>query len=141
MTSAAGTRMSLFLSEPLATAHTTGSSRSAFSPATCWAFSARSSPSTPVVFWAATLVSTDTSSRMAAMSSINASRLAPAIGGSVAQLDCSGLLGGGKVQHALDRYGGPGANVLFDADLVAAVFQHGGELSQAIHRHPRAVRA
>jgi hypothetical protein len=32
--SAAGTRISLFLNEPLATAHTTGSSRSGLTPAT-----------------------------------------------------------------------------------------------------------
>jgi hypothetical protein len=75
MSSAAGTRMALFTSEPLATAQTTGSSRSARTPATCWALSARSSPSTPAVFLAATLVSTATSSRMVAMSSSSASRL------------------------------------------------------------------
>src|SRR5574343_813170 len=77
---AAGTRISLFFNDPTATAQTTGNSRSAAIPATCWAFSARSSPSTPAVFLAATLVRTATSSRIVAMSSIRASRLAPAIG-------------------------------------------------------------
>src|SRR5205085_3802000 len=67
--------MALFTREPLATAHTTGSSRSARTPLTCCAFRARSSPSTPAVFWAATLVSTETSSRMVEMSSRRARRL------------------------------------------------------------------
>ena len=80
MSSAAGTRMALLMSEPLATAHTTGSSRSVRTPVTCCAFSARSSPSTPAVFLAATLVITATSSMMVAMSSISVSRLAPAMG-------------------------------------------------------------
>src|SRR5262250_2925267 len=75
MASAAGTRMALFSSEPLATAHTTGSSRSARTPATCWALSARSSPRTPAVFYVATFVSTATSSSTDAMSSRRASRL------------------------------------------------------------------
>jgi hypothetical protein len=75
---AAGTRIALFTSEPLATAHTTGSSRSARTPRTCSAFSARSSPSTPAVFEAATFVSTPTSSSKVAMSSISANRLEPA---------------------------------------------------------------
>ena len=56
ISSAAGTRIALLTSEPLATAHTTGSSRFALTPATCCAFSARSSPSTPAVFLVATLV-------------------------------------------------------------------------------------
>ena len=77
--SAAGTRMALFTSEPLATAHTTGSSRSACTPVTCWAFRARSSPSTPAVFLAATLVMVATSSRMLAMSSISAMSVVPAM--------------------------------------------------------------
>ena len=77
--SAAGTRISLFFSEPTATAQTTGNSRSARTPFTCCAFSARSSPSTPAVFFAATLVITATSSRMVAMSSSSASKLAPAM--------------------------------------------------------------
>jgi hypothetical protein len=56
MAMAAGTRMSLLRNDPLATAHTTGSSRSARTPETCSALRARSSPSTPAVFFAATLV-------------------------------------------------------------------------------------
>ena len=75
MASAAGTRIALLTKDPLATAQTTGSSRSALTPDTCCAFSARSSPSTPAVFLAATLDSSATSSRMVAMSSIRASRL------------------------------------------------------------------
>ncbi|MNE85217.1 hypothetical protein D3C80_1821940 [compost metagenome] len=66
--------------EPLATAQTTGSSRSALTPETCWAFRARSSPSTPAVFFAATLVISATSSSMLAISSSRANRLAPATG-------------------------------------------------------------
>ncbi|MCY1344920.1 hypothetical protein D9M69_309690 [compost metagenome] len=81
ISNAAGTRMALFTIEPLATAQTTGSSRSALTPLTCWAFSARSSPSTPAVFFAATLVITETSSSRVAMSSIRVSRLAPAMVG------------------------------------------------------------
>jgi hypothetical protein len=54
--------MALLTSEPLATAHTTGSSRSALTPVTCCAFSARSSPSTPAVFFAASLLRRATSS-------------------------------------------------------------------------------
>ena len=77
MASAAGTRMALLTREPLATAHTTGSSRSALRPATCWALSARSSPSTPAVFREAAVVSTATSSSSVAMSSSRASRLVP----------------------------------------------------------------
>src|SRR5690554_6508541 len=73
--SAPGTRISLFLNEPLATAQTTGSSRSARTPVTCWALSARSSPSTPAVFFAATLLIRDTSSSRVAISSSRASRL------------------------------------------------------------------
>jgi len=41
----------LFFSEPLATAQTTGNSRSTLMPETCSAFRARSSPSTPEVFF------------------------------------------------------------------------------------------
>src|SRR6185369_1612224 len=74
-TSAEGTRITLFLKEPFATAHTTGSSRSARRPAVCWALSATSSPRTAVVFWVATLVSAATSSSTVAMSSSKASRL------------------------------------------------------------------
>ncbi len=98
MSNAAGTKMALLIIDPLATAQTTGSSRSALTPVTCCALSARSSPSTPAVFcaatlvitatssaaatpWrAATLVITATSSRMAAMSSINKSKLLAAMG-------------------------------------------------------------
>jgi hypothetical protein len=87
MANAAGTRISLFLSEPRHTAQTTGNSRSARTPATCWAFSARSSPSTPAVFCAATLVSAATSSSTLAMSSMSKSRLAPAISGFI--LSCA----------------------------------------------------
>src|SRR5262249_25952631 len=75
MASAAGTRIALFSSEPLATAHTTGSSRSARTPATCWALSARSSPRTPAVFCVAAFVSPATSSSTEAISSRRASRL------------------------------------------------------------------
>ncbi|AIJ46270.1 hypothetical protein O987_10745 [Comamonas testosteroni TK102] len=64
---AAGTKMALFSSEPLATAQTTGSSRLAFTPVTCSALSARSSPSTPAVFCTATLVWVATSSRIAVL--------------------------------------------------------------------------
>ena len=73
--SAAGTRISLLRTDPFATAQTTGSSRSARTPLTCSAFSARSSPRTPAVFFAATLVITDTSSRIVAMSSSSRRRL------------------------------------------------------------------
>lgn len=72
--SAAGTRIALLTSEPLATAHTTGSSRSASMPVTCCALSARSSPSTPAVFLVATLVITETSSSSVAMSSSSAKK-------------------------------------------------------------------
>jgi len=76
--SADGTRISLFTAEPLATAQTTGSSRSALTPVTCSALSARSSPSTPAVFLVATLVIAATSSRIVVMSSRRARRLVPA---------------------------------------------------------------
>src|SRR6187551_3827753 len=72
---AAGTRITLLTADPLATAHTTGSSRLALMPETCWALSARSSPSTPAVFRAATLVSKATSSSPVAMSSSRANRV------------------------------------------------------------------
>jgi hypothetical protein len=75
MTRAHGNRIALLIAEPLATAQTTGSSRSAATPATCCALSARSSPTTPAVLVAATLVSTATSSSKVAMSSMRASRL------------------------------------------------------------------
>ena len=57
-----------------ATAHTTGSSRSGRTSATCWALSARSSSSTPPVLPAATFVMAETSSRMLVMSSSSASK-------------------------------------------------------------------
>ena len=79
MASAAGTKISLLINEPLATAHTTGSSRDASTPDTCCALSAKSSPNTPAVFFAATLVITETSSNMVVMSSNNMSKLPPAI--------------------------------------------------------------
>ncbi|MOA16411.1 hypothetical protein D3C78_1366240 [compost metagenome] len=63
--SAAGTSTTLLISEPLATAQTTASSRSDCTPDTCSAFKARSSPSTPAVFPVATLVMVSTSSVMA----------------------------------------------------------------------------
>src|SRR5688572_21690232 len=75
ITKAAGTRMTLLRADPLATAHTTGNSRLALTPATCWALSAKSSASTPEVFRAATLVSNATSSSPVAMSSSRANRL------------------------------------------------------------------
>src|SRR5690625_3309310 len=73
---AAGTRISLLRSDPLATAHTTGSSRSGLTPVTCCALSARSSPSTPAVFFTATLLMTATSSIRVAISSSRANKLA-----------------------------------------------------------------
>src|SRR5262249_54941760 len=78
--SAEGTSTALFRREPFATAHTTGSSRSARTPATCSALSARSSPRTPAVFCVATLVSTDPSSSTDAMSSRRVSRLVGMVG-------------------------------------------------------------
>jgi len=55
ISNAEGTRINLFLNEPLATAHTTASSRSALIPVNCWALTARSSPNTLAVFLAAML--------------------------------------------------------------------------------------
>jgi hypothetical protein len=81
MASAAGTRIALLSIAPLATAHTTGSSRSGFAPETCSAFSARSSPMTPAVFLVATRVISATSSRMLVMSSSRASRPVPGMAG------------------------------------------------------------
>src|SRR5690606_12246564 len=74
-----GTRIHLLRKDPLATAQTTGSSRSARTPVTCSAFTARSSPSTPADFFAATLVINATSSSTVAMSSSSRSKLLPAI--------------------------------------------------------------
>src|SRR5688572_29139007 len=79
MASAVGTRISLFSADPFATAQTTGSSRSALTPVTCWALRARSSPRTPAVFLAATLVITATSSSNVAISSMRVRRLETAI--------------------------------------------------------------
>ena len=76
---AAGTKISLLINEPLATAQTTGSSRFALTPVTCSAFNAKSSPNTPAVFLAATLVMTDTSSNITLISSSRVNKLAPAI--------------------------------------------------------------
>ena len=67
--SASGTRMILLTSEPLATAQIIGSSLSAETPVTWLAFSARSSPTTPAVFFAAILVIRATSSKTDVMSS------------------------------------------------------------------------
>ena len=50
ISSASGTSMALFNIEPFATAQTIGNSLSAFTPVTCCAFSAKSSPSTLAVF-------------------------------------------------------------------------------------------
>ncbi|EEY45520.1 hypothetical protein VMA_000916 [Vibrio mimicus VM223] len=79
MMSAAGTKISLLRNEPLATAHTTGISRSAATPETCCALSAKSSPSTPAVFFAAIFDITATSSSTVAISSSRVNKLAPAI--------------------------------------------------------------
>ena len=75
ISNASGTSMSLLIMEPLATAQTTGNSRSACTPATCCALSAKSSPSTPAVFLAATLLITETSSSKDAISSSSINRL------------------------------------------------------------------
>lgn len=54
MRSAAGTSIALFRYKPFATDQTTGSSRLPFTPESCCAFRASSSPSSPKVFFAAT---------------------------------------------------------------------------------------
>ena len=77
--SVAGIRISLFASEPLATRQTMGSSRSADTPVTWLAFKAKSSPTTPTVFFAAILVIRETSSSTDAMSSSRVNRDAKAI--------------------------------------------------------------
>ena len=69
MSNAAGTRAHLFTSERFATAQMTGHSRSVLTPETCSALSARSSPSTPAVFFVATFVIAATSSSSSARSS------------------------------------------------------------------------
>ena len=74
-----GTKITLFTSEPFATSHTTGNSRLGFTPLTCSAFNAKSSPNTPAVFFIATLDITDTSSMIKLMSSNNANKLTEAI--------------------------------------------------------------
>ncbi len=79
MSSADGTKISLLTNDPLATAQTTGSSRSALTPETCSALSAKSSPNTPAVFLAATLVMSETSSNIRLISSSKVSKLAPAM--------------------------------------------------------------
>ena len=79
MSIAAGTKISLLINEPLATAQTTGSSRFALTPETCSALSAKSSPNTPAVFLAAILVMTETSSNITLISSSKVNKLAPAI--------------------------------------------------------------
>jgi hypothetical protein len=73
--SAAGTRIALLMAEPRATRHTTASSRAGCTPVTCFALSARSSPSTPAVFLTATFVIVATSSSTVAMSSSRSRRL------------------------------------------------------------------
>ena len=76
---AIGTRIALLSSEPLATAQTTGSSLSGFTPLTWCAFRARSSLSTPAVFWVAVLLINATSSNSAAISSNKAKKLLAAM--------------------------------------------------------------
>ena len=78
ISSASGTRITLFRNEPFATPHTTGSSRLARTPLTCWALSERSSPSTPAVFFAASFPITEISSSKVAISSSNVNKLLPA---------------------------------------------------------------
>ena len=79
ISNANGTNISLLTNEPLATAQTTGSSRSALTPETCSALRAKSSPNTPAVFLTATLVISDTSSNITLMSSSKVNKLAPAM--------------------------------------------------------------
>lgn len=47
---ASGTRITLLTNDPFATPQTTGNSRFARTPVTCWALRDKSSPSTPAVF-------------------------------------------------------------------------------------------
>ena len=75
---ASGMILTLFQNEPLATCQTIGNSRSALTPVTCWALTAKSSPTTPAVFFAATFVIAATSSKIAAISSNNIKKLPPA---------------------------------------------------------------
>src|SRR5262249_42560089 len=115
--SAEGTSTALFMREPFATAHTTGSSRSACTPATCSALSARSSPRTPAVFCVATLVSTDTSSSTDAMSSRRASRLDGMVGHH--PFDSVARLAAGRY-HLVHVHDDPGSTALPVSDPAAA---------------------
>ena len=69
---ATGRIMSLFKREPLVIAHKTGNSLSEINPLAFSAFTARSSPSNPAVFFPATLLITATSSINVAISSSKA---------------------------------------------------------------------
>jgi hypothetical protein len=75
---AKGIMKALLRREPLVTAQTTGSSLADENPESCSAVRARSSPTTPTVFWAASLASTVTSSRTVVMSSRRARSEKPA---------------------------------------------------------------
>ena len=61
--------ISLLMNDPLVISHITGSSRDALNPVAFSAFTARSSPSRPAVFFAATLLMTAASSSRTATSS------------------------------------------------------------------------
>ncbi|CZW84297.1 Uncharacterised protein [Enterobacter cloacae] len=78
ISSASGTRITLLRNEPFATPHTTGNSRLARTPLTCCAFSDKSSPRTPAVFFAASFPITEISSSKVAISSSNVNKLLPA---------------------------------------------------------------
>jgi hypothetical protein len=78
ISSASGTRITLLIKEPFATPQTTGNSRFARTPVTCWAFSDKSSPRTPAVFFAASFPMTEMSSSKVAISSSNVNKLLPA---------------------------------------------------------------
>ena len=69
---ATGKMISLFRKDPFVMAHNTGSSREAAKPVAFSAFTARSSPKMPAVFFPATLVMTATSSMSMATSSSKA---------------------------------------------------------------------
>ena len=66
---AIGTMINLLSSEPFVIAHKTGSSREAKKPVAFSAFTAKSSPKIPAVFFVAILLATATSSINAAISS------------------------------------------------------------------------
>ena len=66
---ATGRIINLFKADPLVIAQITGSSRSDMNPEAFSAFTAKSSPKIPAVFFAATLLITTTSSMSVAMSS------------------------------------------------------------------------